>query len=420
MQEEISSIAKRRSDFEHIINARGSHPSDYVRYIEFEKNMDALRRKRIKRLGVKSKGSGRGTIFFLYQRAVRKFAGDMDLWLQYIEFAREEKAFKKLNEIFTAVVRLHPAKPSLWIYAAHYFMESQADITSARSFMQRGLRFNKNSESLWLEYAKLETIYIGKIAGRRKILGLDIDRTEAATEDDPDGDIIALPSITAEDVNPTLDEDEGDDQVALQNLAEAPILTGAIPIAIFDSAMKQFSDSPALAQQFFDMFTEFDQLPCLNQLLQHVLKHLQKNAPKAASTVICEFRLQLLGIPPTSSDFPSALRASLGILDTAISQNPKSKSRVAEVAVRDILPLLRTVEEMDEPALKKVLLSSLRKYSRLYEEGGVVINGDMVAGLVERLQQEKKTVDARRLIQTSMKQWATNEKLLQLSETLKT
>jgi U3 small nucleolar RNA-associated protein 6 len=382
--------------------------------------MDALRRKRIKRLGVKSKGSGQKTIFFLYQRAVRKFGGDMDLWLQYIEFAKEEKAFKKLNEIFTSVVRLHPAKPSLWIYAAHYFMESQADITSARSYMQRGLRFNKNSETLWLEYAKLETIYIGKIAGRRKILGLDLDRTQAPTEDDPDGGMIALPSITAEDVNPALDKDEGDDQVALQNLAEAPILTGAIPIAIFDSAMKQFSDDPQLAQQFFDMFTDFDQLPCLNKLLRHVLEHLQKIAPRAASTTICEFKLQLLGIPPTSSNFPSALRTSLGIIDTAISQSPKSKARVAEVAVRVILPLLRTVEEMDELALKKVLLSSLRKYSRLYEEVGAAANGDMIAGLVENLHREKKAGDASRLVQASTKQWGANEKLQQLSESLMT
>nr|GFD59261.1 hypothetical protein [Tanacetum cinerariifolium] len=47
---------------------------------------------------------------------------------------------------------------------------------------------------MWLDYAKLETIYVGKIAGRRKVLGLDVDRTKKQPAvDDEDTDMIALP-----------------------------------------------------------------------------------------------------------------------------------------------------------------------------------------------------------------------------------
>jgi U3 small nucleolar RNA-associated protein 6 len=414
------SIAKRRSDFEHIINARGSQPADYVRYIEFEKNVDALRRKRIKRMGVKSSGSGQKTIFFLYNRAVRKFSGDLDLWMQYIDFTRKEKAFKKLNEIFTSVVRLHPTKPGLWIYAARYFMDTQADITNARSYMQRGLRFNKNSENLWLEYAKLETIYIAKIAGRRKVLGLDIDRSQQAAEEDPDADMIALPSVTAEDINPSLGKEEGDDEVALQNLASAPVLTGAIPIAIFDSAMKQFRDDPALAEQFFDMFAEFNLLPCLKRILQHILEHLQRTSPQAVNTVLCEVRLQMVGVHPTSPEFPPALRSALSMLDSNIQQHPEMTTHLAGGAIRQILPSLRIVEESDEIALTKVLASSLRKYSRLFEEAAGSGTGDAIAGLAESLRREQKAADGKRLIQASMKQYGANEKLLELRKALDT
>jgi U3 small nucleolar RNA-associated protein 6 len=420
LQEEIVSIAKKRSGFEHIINARGSTPSDYMRYIEFEKNVDALRRKRIKRLGVKSTGSGQRTVFFLYNRGVRKFQGDLDLWLQYIEFARNEKAYKKLNEIFTSVVRLHPTKPGIWIYAARYFMDTQGDITNARSYMQRGLRFNKNSETIWLEYAKLETIYVAKIAGRRKILGLDIDRTQKATEEDADADIIALPSVTAEDINPNLGQDDGVDQVALENLASTPVLTGAIPIAIFDSAMNQFKNDPLLAERFFDMFADFDQLPCLKRILQHVVNHLQQTSPGAASTVACELRWQLLGMDPTSPEFPSALRAALGMLDTAIQQRVDTRTRLAGVAIREILPALRAVEDADEAALKKVLLSSLRKYSRTLEESTGGANGDAIAELAGALLGEERNADAKRLIESSMKHYRSNEKLLELQKSLGT
>jgi U3 small nucleolar RNA-associated protein 6 len=371
-------------------------------------------------MGVRSTGSGQRTIFFLYNRAVRKFSGDLDLWVQYIDFARKEKAYKKLTEIFTSVVRLHPTKPDLWIYAAHYFMDTQADITNARSYMQRGLRFCKNSEHLWLQYAKLETIYVGKIAGRRKILGLDVDRTKKQTEETEDADMLMLPEITAEDVNPSLDKEEEVDQIALQNLASAPVLTGAIPIAIFDSAMKQFKNDSALAEQFFDMFAEFEQLPCLNQILQHVLDHLKSTTPQGVEIVICTFKMQLLSTPLSSPNFPGVLRSALELLNNALEQHPVKKGRLAGVAIRQILFMLRTVEELEEPALEKVLKSSLRKYLRLLEEANYSESGDAIATLVDSLQQERKYKAARRLLETSMKHYSANDRLVQLQQLLDT
>ncbi|KAF2121782.1 hepatocellular carcinoma-associated antigen 66 [Lophiotrema nucula] len=420
-REEITSIAKKRSDFEHIINARGSHPSDYVRYIEYEKNLDALRRKRIKRLGVRSTGSGQRTIFFIFNRATRKFSGDLDLWFMYIEFARKEKAYKKLNEIFTSVVRLHPTNPDVWTYAAKYFMDTQADITNARSYMQRGLRFCKNSEYLWLEYAKLETIYIGKIAGRRKILGLDSDRTQAIVEDDGDADMIALPSITAEDINPSLRKEDGVDEIALHNLASAPVLTGAIPIAVFDSAMKQFKGDAELAEQFFGMFAGFDQLPCLKRILQHILDFLQQKAPEAVHTAICEAGMRLLGLQPTSPDFPSALGDSLEIIESALGKNSKNNSRLSESAIRQLLPFLRACDtEMTDPAIETVLVASLHKYTKLLGRASEKLTGDAIADLVGSLQRDGKAADAARLVQSSMKKFGSNERLQRYREALDT
>ncbi|KAF2685589.1 hypothetical protein K458DRAFT_299664 [Lentithecium fluviatile CBS 122367] len=418
-REEISSIARKRSDFEHIINARGSHPSDYMRYIEFEKNVDALRRKRIKRLGVRYKGSGQRSIYAIYNRGTRKFSGELALWMQYIEFARKDKAYKRLNEILTAVVRLHPTKPELWVYAANYFIDTQGDITDARSYMQRGLRFCKNSELLWLEYAKLETIYVGKIAGRRRILGLDVDRTKKPVAGG-DEDMIALPEVTAEDINPSLRKEDAVDEGALQNLASVPVLTGSIPIAVFDSAMKQFKNNPALAEKFFDMFAEFDRVPCIKRILQHVLEHLQQTSPEAVETVTCNLRLQLFSLHPSSEDFPTALGNALELLGAAIGQRPSYKAPISEVAVRQMLSLLFSdgTEDMD-PVILKVLNSRLRKYARLLDEasGG---DGAAIVELAKSLQHEGKKSDARVLVRTGLKQWGANEELQQLHSSLDT
>ena len=340
--------------------------------------------------------------------------------MQYIDFARAEKAYKKLNEIFTAVVRLHPTKAALWIYAARYFMDTQADITNARSYMQRGLRFCKTSENLWIEYAKLETIYIGKIAGRRKILGLDGGRIEKGNDKSDDTGMIVLPDVTAEDINPSLNKEDGVDEEILQNLASMPVLTGAIPTAIFDSAMKQFHNNPALAEQFFAMFAEFDQLPCITRLLRHVLSHLEQNSPNTVNTIVCTFQMLLHGIHPTSPEFPPALRDSLELINSAIQQHSEMKVRLSEVVIRIILPFLYAAEEMEEPVLRKVLASSLRKYCRLLEDSTEGVSGDAIVALAKTLQQEGNRDDARKLVQSSQKQWGTNKDLLLIQTTLNT
>lgn len=414
-QEEIRTIAKKRSDFEHIINARGSHPSDYMRYIDFEKNIDALRQKRVKRLGIRHKGAGQRSIYFLYNRATKKFSGDLTLWLHYIDFARKDKAYRRLGDIFTSVVRLHPTKPELWTLAANYFMDTQADITNARSYMQRGLRFCKNSEEIWLDYAKLETIYVGKIAGRRKILGLDIDRTKKQQTDDEDTDMIALPDVTAEDINPSLKQDDGVDEVALQNLASAPILTGAIPLAIFDSAMKQFQNRPKVVEKFFDMFAEFDQLACIPRILQHVLDYLQQTHPKAVENAICSFRMQLFGQHPANPEFPVVLGDAFDTISSAIDVYPSEAARLAEVAVRQLLSLQQLSEDVD-PALQKAIRSTLRKYMKAL--GGIA--GDKVVHLVRSLAQEGKKAEARALLPLGVKTWSDNEELQELKAALQT
>jgi U3 small nucleolar RNA-associated protein 6 len=415
-QEEISSIAKKRSDFEHIINARGSHPADYLRYIEFEKNVDALRRKRIKRLGVRYKGAGQRTIYFLYNRATRKFSGDLTLWMQYIEFARKDKAYKRLNDIFTSVARLHPTKPEIWVHAANYFMDTQADITNARSYMQRGLRFCKNSEYLWLEYAKLETIYVGKIAGRRKILGLDVDHSKAAQlEDDGDVDMIALPTVTAEDIDPSLKHDDGVDEVALQNLAAAPVLTGAIPLAVFDSAMKQFQGKAKVAESFFAMFAEFEQLACIPRMLQHVLEYLQQNASTSVEKAVCEFRMQLFGRNPADPAFPPALANALALISTATQQHPSHLARLSEVAVRELLSLQRLSSDTD-PAVQTVISKRLRKYVQVLDDG----SGAKMVDLARSLQQEGRRHDSEALIRSSARYFGANEELQQLCSALDT
>ena len=369
-KDEIANIAKKRSDFEHLLNSRGeSTPSDYAQYASYEMNLNALRRKREKRVGVKATSyTGQRRVFFILDRGTRKFPGDLRLWTQYIEFAKKEHAHKKLEKILTKVLRLHPIKPELWIWAAKYMLEEQADMLAARGYMQRGLRFCENDAALWLEYARLEMIYVAKVATRQRILGLDETATKQDTEmeDGMTADTIVLPEVTAEDIDPGLRDDK-EYNAALQNLASMPALSGAIPIAIFDSAMKHFKNDEMLAEQFFDLVAEFDQAPCSRRILQHILDSLIHSRPGSMSVCICRFKLPMFGSLPTSPDFPGALRGSLQAIRGSMEDFPEAKKQLAGRAASWLKQLVQNAD-MDVD-VRTALTASIRQFSKISEAG---------------------------------------------------
>lgn len=324
-------------------------------------NLDLLRRKRVRRTGVRSAGfSGQRRIFFILDRATRKFHGDIGLWVQYIEYARQQKAFRKLGSIFTDALRLHPTNADLWIYAAQYALDDHADMTQSRSYMQRGLRFCKSSKQLWVHYGKLELIYIAKLVARRRILGLD--ETESVPEQEgevhnPNADMIALPKITGEDVMPAEGDKNGVDNVALQNLASTPALSGAIPLAIFDNAMKNFNNDDRFGQEFFNMAEEFQEAPCLREILEHVVEVMRQTKPGSHRTHICYAKVPIAGISVNSPEFPRALGVSLARL-----REHGPDHNLAQEVIAWLIPLEKT-DDLD-PALQKVLAATIGSAER--------------------------------------------------------
>lgn len=338
-------------------------------------NLDALRQKRIKRLGVKATAySGQRRIYFILDRATKKFHGDIGLWMQYIDYARKQKSNKKLLQVLSTVLRLHPNKPDLWIYAAKYATDIQADVTGARTYLQRGLRFCRSSKELWLEYAKLEMIYIAKIVGRRRILGLDEpqlekrQKTQSITDKEFDADMIALSTDMLEDEEPAPEnpQDEGStDHLTSQDLDTSPVLNGAIPQAVFKAAMKQFPRDEVLAYRFFDLFSGFVDVPCSSYLHQHVLDYLIAIAPTGSYSLSCYIRQPIIGVDANSPEFAAALRSSLGRLKTSLETTSRP-GNLAEHAIDWLTTSLR-LSNIDE-GIQKALLLTLRRTIHQFKE----------------------------------------------------
>ncbi|KAF4547714.1 U3 small nucleolar RNA-associated protein 6-like protein [Elsinoe fawcettii] len=357
---EISAIAAKRSAFEHRINMAGAaSPTDFARYASYEMNLDLLRRKRCKRMGVKGTNfAGQKRVFGVLERGTRKFPGDLGLWMQYLEFCRDEGANSKLAKGIAKVLRLHPTKWELWTWAARYYFDAQGDVALARSYMQRGLRFCEREKEMWVQFLRLEMVYVAKVDARRKILKLDEEVRDMEETGERDGfldaDEIMLPAITGGDV----DIGRGDrtlaiDDSTIKNLAKSPALSGAIPMAIVESAAKTFSGNVTVMEDLFDCAAAFDDVPCTPKVLKTILDSTTKNTRQPQDAAIqqaCEARLHVAGVDSGSAAFIQAFQQARSKVnsiprDTAEGQMIAS-SRMLLITVPRLADRDRLIEEV--------------------------------------------------------------------------
>lgn len=342
---------------------------DFARYATWEINLERLRQKRCKKLKIKGSSShaGQAQIFRIFDRGTKKHPGDLGLWFSYLQYTREAKASKKFETVLTSAIRLHCTKPELWLYAAKWALEEQADMRSARSYMQKGTRFCTMSKELWIEYAKLEMIYLKKIALRRRILGLDgsaveqVDAEEVLNEEegfDADADVIAFPDFKAPSLRPSMYKAVQVDDEAKKDPYNTPALQGAIPMAIFDAAQKQPFYTLAVAEAFFDMFTAFTHVPCLPKILQHVIDSMMTSAGSDPASCFCYIRHPVIGIQYNSAEFPAALITALERLWASL-ETTKDKGKLSQKVMSWFEPIL-ALQELD-PGIKKALEQSIRK-----------------------------------------------------------
>ncbi|CCD26355.1 snoRNA-binding rRNA-processing protein UTP6 NDAI_0H01810 [Naumovozyma dairenensis CBS 421] len=253
---EVSLILKKRTDFEHRLNSRGSSINDYMKYIIYETNVDKLRQKRVKRILQASRSNSlsdwsiQQRITFIYQRGTNKFPNDLKFWAMYLNFLKTRGAktsYKKIHNVYNEVLKLHPNNVDIWISCAKYEYEVHANFKSCRTVFQNGLRFNPDVAKLWYEYVKFELNFITKLINRRKVMGLisereqelDMLNEENDNKGDEDGNetsTIKAPS-TGDNMKDKLNELPEADMNMLGNTETNPALRGDIALTIFDVAM---------------------------------------------------------------------------------------------------------------------------------------------------------------------------------------
>ncbi|KAI8318661.1 hypothetical protein GQ54DRAFT_280560, partial [Martensiomyces pterosporus] len=181
-KQELKAVVKKRTNFEYALKRRKASRADFLRYISYEINVDALRRKRKQRLGIRGKTtlsdfSIEQRILSIFERALVRHSADLALWLQYIEFVKDrvkqadgEGNTRLLSKLYARAIQKHPFEPRLWIMAAAFELEVNANGSAARLLLQRALRVNPKEKRLWIEYFRLELLLVEKIKARRRVL----------------------------------------------------------------------------------------------------------------------------------------------------------------------------------------------------------------------------------------------------------
>lgn len=372
---EITMIMRRRTDFEHRITGRGCKPKDFLRYSEFESNLEKLRKKRYNRLSkvglIDTKPSisdwaGTRRIMFILDRSTRRYPGETDLWSQYLKFAKQNGAIKVIYKVYSRLLQLQPRNIDAWLSAAKYEFETNGNAKGARVLFQKGLRINPESTELWLNYAQFELTYISKLLARRKVLGLltekqqrdameseESKRVEALKKDKSNGDDvegaddefandkIELPST--EEIKDELNHLPEADMNMLGNPETNPALKGDVVLTIFDlcipailKSLPKHSTVIKPDDKVFEIVGKFlnliDKFTDLNReyLYLHILNYLQKEYSDDLRTTLIDITLPIIGITAATDGLSSSLQLS-------VNKFIAYKRKLKDAAQRDTL-----------------------------------------------------------------------------------
>lgn len=364
---EITMIMRRRTDFEHRIQGRGAKPRDFLKYADFEINLEKLRIKRFARLRETdhvdttpsiSDWAGFRKVIFIFDRAVRRFSGDLDIWAKYLNFVKEKDAIKVVYKVYAKLLLLQPRNVDAWLSAAKYEFETNANAKGARELYQKALRLNPESRKLWTSYAQFELTYVSKLLARRQVLGLLTEkkqeedlkaqaqelakRIEDAPNDgvEANSDSIAFAEVDEDDLKLELASLPEADMNVLGSPETNPVLKGDIALTVFDLAipelLKEVAESSKtdkvfeIAEEFLNLFDQFENLN-RDHLYYHILSYLQTNYKDDLRTSLVDITLPLRGVSVLDSSLAEALKLSVNKF-TAYKLKMKEAKRKQELS----------------------------------------------------------------------------------------
>ena len=213
---EVKSLVRRREAHEYRLNRPASTKHDFLTALQLEMNLEQLVKVRRKKMGLPRRGAAddavRKRVHFIFDRALRRFRGDEEMWLQWIGYAERTGAQSRLSRVFARALALLPRSTALWIRAAWWEVTGRQNVAGARSLLQRAIRINGAEPELWHAYFRLELVGLHKLKIRRQQLGLEDEEEDEGEDEEGDGE---------EEEEADDEEEEDGDEMGLDELVAA-------------------------------------------------------------------------------------------------------------------------------------------------------------------------------------------------------
>lgn len=172
-EKRIKAIVSTREKFEYRLKRRGVLKEDYIKYIEYEKQLCMEIRAATLNTQHSSKHGHPRRVLALYQRAIVKFSHDARLWGEFLEYSSVHATRLSFAKSVNRALKLHPRCHKFWILAAEWEWNSHGNMHGARRLLQRGIQINHAEPNIYLALFKLEISFCEKVLERRTILGAD-------------------------------------------------------------------------------------------------------------------------------------------------------------------------------------------------------------------------------------------------------
>ncbi|GBE59251.1 rRNA processing Utp6 [Babesia ovata] len=174
-ESEVKDIVKRRRKYEYaVISTDPVYARNSFReYIRYEVELDRLLQQRLRQAKSKQekpdvrynvpaehgkvpiKVTVRRRIHRIFNRCLKRFGTEVELWREYCAFCYRIKAFNVLNRAIMDALSKNPTCEPLWKVATQYTMTLKGSI-AARSVVKMALRANPRSLSLFILLLELE------------------------------------------------------------------------------------------------------------------------------------------------------------------------------------------------------------------------------------------------------------------------
>ncbi|PWN40820.1 hypothetical protein IE81DRAFT_276410, partial [Ceraceosorus guamensis] len=182
---ELQQVTSSRSKHEQSLIRRGVTREDFHRYIAFEADFESLRLLREERLSrpisVKESAKARAdairTLINIYERGCKRLRGDVMFWEEYIAWSLAKGMRIVSGRIIARALAMFPNAVRLWIRCADWQLNVNGAPNAARALLQRAIRLNARPHlssiemlSLWIEYIRMELVFLERVRRRRKVL----------------------------------------------------------------------------------------------------------------------------------------------------------------------------------------------------------------------------------------------------------